>query len=75
MNITLSVDEPVVKEARKVAEAMGTSLNQLVRDYLTGLVGKDEVDRDMAELRELSAAGEGRSRGWCFARDELHERS
>ena len=64
-----------MKEARKVAAAMGTSLNQLVRDYLTGLVGKDEVDRDMAELRELSVSGDGRSRGWRFDRDELHERS
>jgi hypothetical protein len=75
MNITLSVDEPIVKEARKVAAAMGTSLNQLVRDYLTTLVGKGDADRDIAELRELSAAGQGRSSGWRFDRDELHERS
>ncbi len=64
-----------MKEARKVAAAMGTSLNQLVRDYLTGLVGRGDADRDIAELKQLSVAGQGRSRGWRFDRDELHERS
>jgi predicted HicB family RNase H-like nuclease len=34
MNLTLSVDERLVEEARKVAAAMGKSVNQLVRDYL-----------------------------------------
>ena len=33
MNITLSVDERLVRRARKKAEAMGKSLNQLVREY------------------------------------------
>ena len=75
MNITLSVDEPVVREARRVAAAMGTSLNQLVRDYLMALVGRGDADLDIAELAELSVSGQGRSRGWRFDRDQLHERS
>ena len=75
MNITLSVDERLVRRARKKANAMGKSLNQLVRDYLERLAGSDDAERDVAELRELSRESRGRARGWRFNRDELHERS
>ncbi|HUF51393.1 MAG TPA: DUF6364 family protein [Longimicrobiales bacterium] len=75
MNLTLSVDERVVERARSVAEAMGTSLNQLIRDYLESLAGGDDLEADLAELRELTRAAKGRSRGWKFDRDELHGRA
>ncbi|MDP2955376.1 MAG: hypothetical protein Q8N53_03060 [Longimicrobiales bacterium] len=74
MNITLSVDDIIVREARKVAGAMGTSVNQLVRDYLKGLAQKGDVERDLEELQALTEAGHGRARGWRFNRDELHGR-
>jgi antitoxin component of RelBE/YafQ-DinJ toxin-antitoxin module len=75
MNLTLSVDERVVKRARKVAEAMGTSLNQLIRDYLERLTTGGDVEVELEELRKLTREGKGRSRGWKFDREELHERS
>ena len=75
MNITLAIDDDLVREARQAAEAMGKSLNQLVREYLEGLTGRDQPERDIEELRRLSAESHGRSRGWRFNRDELHERS
>ena len=75
MNITLSVDETVVKRARKRAEAMGKSLNQLVRDYLQGLAGGNDATKDVEALRRLTAEGRGRSRGWRFNREEIHERT
>ncbi|MDE2921336.1 MAG: DUF6364 family protein [Acidobacteriota bacterium] len=34
MDVTLSIDERIVAEARRIASLRGTSLNQLVRDYL-----------------------------------------
>jgi hypothetical protein len=34
MNVTLSIDEQTIARARKKAEALGKSLNQLIRDYL-----------------------------------------
>ena len=37
MNLTLSIDERLVEEARKVASAMGKSVNQVIRDYLEQL--------------------------------------
>jgi hypothetical protein len=74
MNITLSIDDEVIQEARHRAEAMGTSVNQLVRDYLKQLVGKTDPNADAAEFERLSRIAQGNSRGWKFNRDELHER-
>ena len=75
MNITLSVDEKLAEEARKVAQTMGKSLNQLVRDYLEQLARPEQAAQELAELRRLSLEGEGDTRGWRFNREELHERS
>lgn len=74
MNLTLSADERLVKRARKVAQAMGKSLNQLIREYLQQLSGMEDARREVEELRQLSREGGGRSRGWRFNRDEVHER-
>ena len=75
MNITLSVDEAVIKQARKRAEAMGKSLNQMVREYLQQLAGGTDVEDDIKALRRLTEEGRGRSGGWRFNREEIHERS
>lgn len=75
MNITLSVDERIVRRARKKAHAVGKSLNQLVREDLERLAGSDDAERDVAEIRQLSRESRGRARGWRFNRDELHERA
>jgi Family of unknown function (DUF6364) len=74
MNLTLSLDDRVVKRARRKAQAMGKSLNQVVREYVERLAGSDDAERDVAELRRLSRESRGRVRGWRFDRDELHER-
>jgi hypothetical protein len=74
MNITLSIDESLVEEARRLALARGTSLNQLIRDYLEDLVRPGDPKAISEELRRLTSEGGGRSRGWRFNRDELHER-
>jgi len=73
MNLTLSVDEQLVVRARKRAEALGKSLNQLIRDHLQSLVGGDDPENSIEEFKRLS--GQGHSRGWRFNRDEIHERS
>ncbi len=73
MNITLSVDEKIVVEARKVAASMGKSLNELIREDLERLTRKHRRDSDLNEFKSLS--GQGNSRGWEFNREELHERT
>lgn len=74
MNLTLSVDDEVVQSARRRAESLGTSINQLVREYLEQLAGKSDLIRDAEEFRRLSRLAKGHSRGWKFNREELHER-
>jgi hypothetical protein len=73
VNITLSVDEQTIERARKRAEALGKSLNQLLLDYLQKLAGTDDPERSIEEFERLS--GSGNSNGWKFNRDEIHERS
>ncbi len=73
MNVTLSIDEHLVARARKKAEALGKSLNQVIRDYLERLAGSDDPERSIEEFKRLS--GSGHSHGWRFDRDEIHERS
>jgi hypothetical protein len=72
MKVTLSIDEQTVTRARKKAEALGKSLNQLIRDYLQKLVGGDDPEQSIEEFKRLS--GSGNSSGWQFDRDEIHER-
>ena len=74
MNVTLSVDDDVILRARRRAEALGTSVNQLVREYLERLAGKSDPNEDAVEFERLSKLAHGDSRGWKFNREELHER-
>ena len=75
MNLTLSVDEKIVRKARKAAESLGMSLNEAVRRFLVELAGGASADQDIAELRELSRQSGGASRSQRLDREELHERS
>jgi hypothetical protein len=72
MNLTLSVDDQLVSRARKKAEALGKSLNQLIRDYLQTVAGGDDAELSIEEFKRLS--GRGHSHGWRFNREEIHER-
>jgi hypothetical protein len=74
MNITLSVDDEVIRRARQKAEVLGTSVNQLVRDYLEQLTGTSDRVANAAEFARLSRIAPGNSRGWKFNREEIHER-
>lgn len=73
VNLTLSIDDQLVARARKKAESLGKSLNQMIRDYLQTVAGGDDPQRSIEEFKRLS--GQGNSRGWRFNRDEIHERS
>jgi hypothetical protein len=73
MNVTLSIDEQLVARARKKAEALGKSLDQLIRDYLQTVAGGDDPEPSIKEFKQFS--GQSNSRGWRFNRDEIHERS
>jgi len=79
MNITLSLDEDLIKEVRKIAVERDTTLTGLVRDYLKGLAA--EHARSGRKRREREALERGfrqfqfrvGRRSW--SREQLHERS
>ena len=68
-NLTLSADDDDTARARAAAQAMGTSLNQLVRDYIAQLAGAHQ--RAIEANEYLREAGRGNSGGWAFDRDAL----
>jgi len=74
MEITLSVDDEVLERVRRHAEAIGKSVNQLVREHLEQLARLPSREADAEEWVRLSREAKGNSRGWKFNRDEIHER-
>ena len=74
-NVTLVIDEELLLAARKVALDKGTSVNQLVRDYLAGLV-EESSRRRAARARLKAAFGKGLisigEKNW--SREDLYER-
>ncbi|MDQ2879732.1 MAG: DUF6364 family protein [Actinomycetota bacterium] len=74
-NLTLVVDEDVLRRARIRALQQGTSVNALVRAYLAGVAGESEASQGMDEFfTAITGAGAG-SGGRTWTRDELHDRS
>ena len=74
MNVTFSIDEEVIAEARRIAASRGTTLDQLVRDYLHGLTRTVDPQAVLARLDALWAEETHRSeRSWT--REEVHRRS
>lgn len=73
MNVTLSIDERLVIEARRLAANRGTSLNQLIRDYLFALTQPNDMQEIVAQLDAAWSDGDYRSNG-NWTREELHER-
>jgi hypothetical protein len=74
-NLTLVVEEDLLLAARKIALDQRTSVNQLVREYLTALV--EEPGRRRLAAARLSQAFETGlvevgERNW--SRDDLYER-
>jgi hypothetical protein len=74
VNVTLSIDDELIRQAPQKVEAMGTIVNQLVREYLENLTGTRDPDAQAEEFERLSHLSRGNSCGWKFNREELHDR-
>ena len=74
VNLTLSVDEEIVAKARARAEKLGTSVNQLVRDYLEQLAGQRDPKAVAEEFVRLSMESTGNSAGWKYKREDAYDR-
>ena len=74
-NVTIALDEAMLRDARRIAAERSTSLNALIRDFLERLTLRESHARDarrrIAELCRDSEAEVG-ERTW--GRDDLHGR-
>lgn len=74
-NITLAIDEDVLAAVRRHAAEQNSSVNALVREYLTSLAAHDDrANRARARLRQLSKKSQGRLGRKTWTREELHGR-
>lgn len=75
MNLTITIDDEVLKRARMRALQENTSVNALVRDYLEKYAGSKRQRRQaVADLLRLSQESGSRRGSSTWSRDELHER-
>jgi hypothetical protein len=75
-NLTLTIDDELLKRARMRALEQDTSVNALVREYLEGLAGQARTQDAIGavlELAERSHSGSGPD-GRAWTRDELYDR-
>ncbi len=74
-NLTLTLDEQLLRAARKLAIDRNTSVNQLVRDFLLRLAREtDERQAALARLDEIFRANRIEVGRRTWKRQDLHER-
>lgn len=74
-NLTITVPDEILKSARRRALEQGTSVNALLRDYLSQYTGAQSSHAKAAarvlELASKARSGRGKSR---WTRNDLHQR-
>jgi hypothetical protein len=76
-NLTIAIDDRLLKQARMRALEDGTSVNALLRAYLeryAGSGGTGEALSGFVRIARRSGASSGPG-GRAWTRDELHERT
>ncbi|HUP22343.1 MAG TPA: DUF6364 family protein [Thermoanaerobaculia bacterium] len=74
-NLTLKIDDALLREARVLAARRGTSLSRLAAEQLEELVRRDQ-SYEVARRRAVRRLERGLQLDWDppASRDELHER-
>ena len=75
-NITMTLDDEVIKKVKKIAVEKNTTLTGLVRDYLTRIAKREDqrTEEVIAQLSDIMNAAEVKVGKITWTRDELHER-
>lgn len=75
-NLTLNIDDDVLRRARIRALERGTTVNSLVRSYLETFAGPEQGRRALDEIVEIAQQSNASSgpEGRTWTRDELYER-
>lgn len=75
-NITLSVDDDIVKKVRKIAIDKNTTLTEMIREFLSSVASRDVLVKNEA-VSKLHQSFETMSRDMGqrkWSREDLHER-
>ena len=74
-NLTIAIPDDILKSARRRALEQGTSVNAVLRDYLSQFAGGQSAQASAAQrvlaLSRTARSGRGKS---SWTRDELHDR-
>jgi len=75
-NLTVTVNETVLKRARIKALEQGTSVNKVVSEYLERYAGMGTTERALAEFLELASRSNASSgpEGRTWRREDLYDR-
>lgn len=75
-NLTITIDDHVLKRARMRALERGTSVNAVVGEYLVQFAGAGPTAAALAGFLELAGAVDAGSggRGRTWTRDDLYDR-
>jgi hypothetical protein len=72
-NVTLSASEDLIEQAREIARAKHTTLNQAFREWLADYTARESGLREyQALMRNLAESGV--QAGRKFSREEMNER-
>jgi hypothetical protein len=72
-NVTLAIDEQLLKRAREKLGATGKTVNQAFREYLRQIAGDDEELEKAIEFF-VKTSGQGKPEpGWKWNRNEIYE--
>ena len=74
-NLTISLDDRLLRRARVRAAEEGTSLNAMLAEYLERYAGTDDASMALAEILELAAASDSGSGpgGRTWKRENLYD--
>ena len=74
-NLTIRLDENLLKAARRIAQENNTSVNQLIREHLEVLARQADPRRAaLAEITEIFRTSRAQVGPITWTRDDLYER-
>jgi metal-responsive CopG/Arc/MetJ family transcriptional regulator len=74
-NVTIALDESLLREARRIAAERSTTLNAMIREYLQELAEREsQAVRARHRIVELCRESRAEIGPRTWTRDEFHER-
>jgi Family of unknown function (DUF6364) len=72
-NLTLSFDEKLLATARDYAARRGISLNNLIRELVSQVVGGEQKRSQLEDMFEMADASNLKSSGKRWSREDIYD--